>query len=161
MSSYNCLVHFASDSQSVYKAITTAEGLKGWWTQDCDVHPEVGGTNSFRFEGILFNSMENIEMVPYKKVHWKCVEGWNEWLGTEVVFTITDREDGGADLLFEHKGLTPNLKCYNMCSKGWDTFIKQSLKDYIDFGKGQPHVPKTGLKGRLASTAFKLFSSRY
>src|ERR1700730_7213194 len=157
MNSYKCRVEFDSNSQSVYEAITKPEGLSGWWTSDCDVSTEVGGINTFRFEGVVFNSMEIIELVPYKKVHWKCVEGWKEWLGTEVIYTLSENENG-TDLLFEHKGLTPDLKCYKMCGQGWDTFIKKSLKDYVDLGQGQPHVPKSGLKGKLASTAFKVIS---
>lgn len=161
MNSYQCRVHFQSDAQTVYQAITTPEGLRGWWTVDCDVFPEVGGVHSFRFEGVLFNSMKVVELVPNQKVHWTCVEGWKEWMETEVIFTLTESADGGTDLVFEHKGLTPDLKCYKMCSSGWDTFIAGSLKDYVDLGKGQPHVPKTGLKGKIVSTMFKLVSSRY
>ena len=116
----------------------------------------MGGVHSFRFEGILFNSMQVVESVPGEEVHWKCVDGWNEWKGTEVVFAIRDGE-----IMFEHIGLSPDLKCYKMCSQGWDTFIQKSLKDYVERGQGQPHVPKTGFKGKLARTAFKVFSSRY
>ncbi len=161
MNNYQCHVTFKSDSKAVYEAITTPEGLKGWWTTDCDISTEVGDVNTFRFEGIVFNSMELVQLVPFKKVHWKCMVGWKEWLGTEIIFTIKERADGGTDLLFEHIGLTPELKCYKSCGKGWDTFIKGSLKDYVDLGKGNPHVPKTGITGKLASTAFKIFSSRY
>jgi uncharacterized protein YndB with AHSA1/START domain len=161
MSSYQCKVHFQSAPEAVYAAITTPEGLRGWWTTDCDVNSDLGGVHTFRFEGVVFNSMQVVELVPNESVHWKCVEGWSEWLDTEVFFTLSASADGGTDLTFEHRGLTPSLKCYKMCSNGWDTFIKKSLLDYVDQGKGQPHVPKSGLKGKLASTAFKVFSRRY
>lgn len=161
MTHYQCRVRLHATPQTVYEALTTPEGLRGWWTVDADVNPEVGGVHSFRFEGVLFNSMQVVELVPHEKVHWKCVEGWNEWLGTEVVFTLTGTEDGGTELLFEHKGLTPNLKCYKMCSKGWEDFIQGSLKDYVNLGEGKPHVPKKGLMGKISSTAFKLVSKRY
>jgi uncharacterized protein YndB with AHSA1/START domain len=45
MNSYLCRVRFQSDSQAVYEAITTPEGLRGWWTTDCDVSTEVGETH--------------------------------------------------------------------------------------------------------------------
>ena len=161
MNSYQCRVRFAAEPRVVYEAITTPEGLRGWWTVDCDVNPEVGGVHTFRFEGVVFNAMQVAELVPNERVRWTCVEGWSEWLGTEVVFSLTETEDGGTELLFEHRGLTPALKCYKMCGQGWDTFIKKSLKDYADLGQGQPHVPKSGLMGKLSATAFKVMSRRY
>lgn len=160
MSSFQTVVKFHSDAPTVYKAITSLEGIKGWWTTDCDVSTEVGGKHSFRFERMLFNSMQVIKLEPSKKIQWKCMEGWQEWLGTEVIFTLTPNKEGGTDLLFEHKGLTPNLKCFKMCSQGWNKTLK-SLKDYVDTGKGNPHVPKTGIAGVIARTAFKTFSRRY
>jgi uncharacterized protein YndB with AHSA1/START domain len=54
VSSFQSVVKFQSDAQSVYKAITTMEGIKGWWTTDCDVSTEVGVKHSFRFERLLF-----------------------------------------------------------------------------------------------------------
>lgn len=160
MTSYQSQVNFKSKTQEVYKAITTEEGIKGWWTVDCNVSTQIGGKHSFYFEKMLFNSMEVVELVPDKKVHWKCVDGWNEWIGTEVVFTLSENGEGGTDLIFEHKGLTPDLKCYKMCANGWGNTLK-SLKDYVDTGKGNPHVPKSGLTGVMARTAFKVFSRKY
>lgn len=104
MTHYQCRVQLHADASTNYDALTTPEGLRGWWTTDCDVNPQAGGVHSFRFEGILFNSMQVAESVPGERVHWKCVDGWNEWKGTEVVFTIRDGE----------------------CSQGWDTFIQSS-----------------------------------
>jgi uncharacterized protein YndB with AHSA1/START domain len=161
MNSYQCQVHFQSEPSAVYAALTTPEGLQGWWTVDCDVQNFVGGKHSFRFEGVLFNAMEVTALEPYARVQWKCVEGWDEWRGTEVLFTLAANPAGGTDLVFEHRGLTPALKCYKMCANGWDTFIQNSLPHYVDLGTGEPHVPKTGFKGAVARTAFKVFSARY
>src|SRR5690242_18533797 len=99
MTSYQTRVRFQSGPQAVYEALTTPEGLRGWWTIDCDVSTEVGGEHTFRFEGVVFNSMEVVELVPYTKVHWACTEGWSEWLGTEVIFTLLENEEGGTDLV--------------------------------------------------------------
>ncbi|HEU4965658.1 MAG TPA: SRPBCC domain-containing protein [Bacilli bacterium] len=159
--SYQCRVQFQSPPSVVYQALTTPEGLRGWWTTDCEVNPEIGGVHRFYFEKVLFNGMRVTELVPDRVVHWTCVEGWSEWLDTEVLFTLTETADGGTELLFEHRGLQPVLKCYKMCSQGWDNFIKGSLQAYVDTGKGHPHVPKFGLMGKLAGTAFKVFSRRY
>jgi uncharacterized protein YndB with AHSA1/START domain len=160
MENYQKTIKLNTSPQDVYKAITAEDGIKSWWTVDCKVSTEVGGKSSFYFEKLLFNSMENVELAPSKKVHWKCVEGWNEWIGTEVTFTLTENSEGGTELHFAHKGLTPDLSCYKMCSNGWENTLK-SLQDYVNTGKGTPHIPKTGLTGIMARTAFKVFSRKY
>jgi uncharacterized protein YndB with AHSA1/START domain len=35
--------------EKVYDALTTVEGLAGWWTDDTKGNPEVGGVLEFRF----------------------------------------------------------------------------------------------------------------
>ncbi len=160
MNHYQTTVNFHSNTEEVYEAITTTEGIKSWWTIDCEVSTEVGGKSSFYFERLLFNSMEIRELSTNQKVRWKCVEGWNEWLGTEVVFTLSENNSGGTDLIFEHIGLNPDLKCFKMCSQGWGKTL-QSLKNYVDKGEGTPHIPKKGIAGILSRTAFKLFSRNY
>lgn len=120
----------------------------------------MGSNTPSALRDFFFNSMEVIKLEPFEKVHWKCVEGWKEWLGTEIIFTLSKNEEGGTVLLFEHEGLIPNHKCYKMCSQGWNKTLN-SLKDYVDMGKGNPHVPKTGMSGVIARTAFKTFSWPY
>jgi uncharacterized protein YndB with AHSA1/START domain len=160
MSHYVKEMHFNSPPEKVYEAITTEKGIKSWWTVDCDINPEVGGVHTFRFERLVFNSMKVTRLEKDRSVHWSCVEGWNEWLGTEVVFLLEQNAAGGTDMVFEHIGLTPDKKCYKMCASGWDKTL-ESLKSYVDSGAGSPHVPKKGLSGIAARTAFKLFSRQY
>ena len=31
-------------------------------------------------------------------------------------------------LRFKHVGLNPKLECYQICERGWDHFLKSSLK---------------------------------
>ena len=160
MSSYVKQLVLSATVDEVYEAITTENGIKSWWTVDCDVNPEVGGIHSFRFERLLFNSMKVLELVPNEKVHWKCVNGWNEWIDTEVLFNLTSIEDGKTSLEFQHIGLTPSLSCYKMCSKGWDDTLLH-LKQYVENGEKNAHVPKKGLKGLVSRSAFKIFSRKY
>ena len=160
MSSYIKKCHIAASAENIYEALTTEKGIKSWWTVDCDISTEVGGIHSFRFERLLFNSMKIIELIPNEKVHWKCVDGWNEWKGTEVLFTLRPLEDQKTVLEFQHLGLTPSLSCYKMCYKGWDDTLLH-LQQYVETGEITAHVPKSGVKGVLARSAFKFFSKKY
>lgn len=160
MSSYVKRFELSASVEEVYKAITTEKGIKSWWTVDCDISTEIGGVHSFRFERLLFNSMKIVNLVPNEKVHWTCVEGWNEWKGTDVVFILRSIGTRKTSVEFQHNGLTPSLSCYKMCSKGWDNTLLH-LQQYVEHGEANAHVPKTGLKGVLSRSAFKVFSRKY
>ncbi|PUB16726.1 SRPBCC domain-containing protein [Paenisporosarcina sp. OV554] len=160
MNSYIKQVELSAPIEEVYEAITTEKGIKSWWTVDCDVSTEVGGVHSFRFERLLFNSMKIVDLVPSEKVHWTCIEGWNEWKGTDVVFKLRSIDERKTSVEFQHIGLTPSLSCYKMCSKGWDDTLLH-LQQYVENGETNAHVPHTGLKGVLSRSAFKVFTRQY
>lgn len=63
-------VGIASSTQDhVYEALTTLEGLSGWWASDTHGNTTIGGVLQFRFEagGI---DMRVLELDPAKHVLW-------------------------------------------------------------------------------------------
>ena len=74
----------------VYAALTTVDGLAGWWTQDTKEDgdaAEVGGVIRFRFAGAPEPGgfdMKVLDATPDERVLWEVVEGPDEWLGTQV-----------------------------------------------------------------------------
>jgi uncharacterized protein YndB with AHSA1/START domain len=119
----------------VYRALSTIEGLAGWWTTDTTGSAEVGGRILFRF-GPGDISMAVRELVPDKRVLWEPVDGPPEWLDTEVSFDLR-AEDGYTIVLFEHRGWRePNEFMYH-CSTKWASFLL-SLKDLVETGSGSP-----------------------
>jgi uncharacterized protein YndB with AHSA1/START domain len=131
---------------AVYAALTTAEGLRGWWTQDCDVANEVGGTIRFRF-GSTFKDMRIERLDPGREVRWLCTRAHiahgnlaqrDEWTGTQLVFWISPDGAGRTQLDFEHVGLIPAFECYAMCNRGWNHFLT-SLHQLIETGRGTPY----------------------
>ena len=79
--------------QKVYEAISTVEGISGWWTEQTFGTAQIGKTIALRFlslEGKELGSM-NMEvkaLEPGKKVHWIFTAGPAEWIGTEVIFNL-------------------------------------------------------------------------
>ncbi len=43
------LITICASPERVYQALTTADGIRNWWTRDADLDGEVGGTGEFRF----------------------------------------------------------------------------------------------------------------
>lgn len=137
----------AASAADVYAALSTIEGVRGWWSQDCDGSSAVGGTIHFRF-GTCFNDMRVERLVPDREVRWHCtrahtvgdaVTNETEWVGTELVFHLREAGPGKTQVAFEHIGLVPSLECYDMCLKGWAHFLN-SLQQYVETGEGTPYV---------------------
>ena len=72
-----------SSEAAVYAALTTLEGLSGWWASDTRGSVEVGGVIQFRFEPGGFD-MQVVDLKPAERVLWKVVDGPDEWVGTTV-----------------------------------------------------------------------------
>ncbi len=125
----------------VYNAVTTLEGLAGWWTEDVRGASQVGGKIEFRFltkGGELLGGMvmEVQELAENKAVHWRCVEGPEEWVGTEITFQLSE-QDGQTIVLFGHRGWREAVEAIYHCSMKWATFLL-SLREYLETGTGKP-----------------------
>ncbi len=125
----------------VYDALSTIEGLAGWWTKETTGTSKVGGTIGFHFRrpngdimGVM--DMEVLALDSNKKVHWRCKSGPEEWIGTDVTFDIT--QDGDYTIVFfGHKNWREAVEFTAHCSMKWATFLL-SLKDLVETGKGKP-----------------------
>lgn len=131
---------------AVYAALTTPEGLRGWWTEECDVADEVGGTIHFRF-GRTHKAMRIERLEPGREVRWRCTDAHidvdrlihkDEWVGTQLAFRLTPDGQGHTRLDFEHLGLVPTFECYDLCSNGWRHFMG-SLHQFVETGHGKPY----------------------
>ncbi|MDB5802320.1 MAG: hypothetical protein JWL63_3259 [Rhodocyclales bacterium] len=145
MSHYKQSLVIEATPDAVYAALTTPQGLRGWWTQDCDVDTAVGGTLKFRF-GPHYKHMRIEQLEPNREVRWLCtvahidVDSFtrkDEWVGTQIVFHLSPQGKGQTRLDFEHVGLVPSFECHEVCVAGWTSFI-ESLRLYAETGTGTP-----------------------
>lgn len=125
----------------IYGALATVEGIARWWTEDTTGNPEPGGSIKFLFrtsDGKEIGGMECevIELVTDKKVHWRFTSGPEEWIGTDVEFTLSQAEDFTI-VLFSHKNWQSLTEFTGHCSTKWAVFLL-SLKEYVETGKGKP-----------------------
>ena len=59
-----------SSPDKVYDALTTLDGLSGWWASDTKGSVEVGGVLEFRFQPGGFD-MQVVELEPAERVVWR------------------------------------------------------------------------------------------
>ncbi|HEY7256603.1 MAG TPA: SRPBCC domain-containing protein [Solirubrobacterales bacterium] len=132
---------------AVYDAIATGDGVRAWWTEDARVAEEVGGVSRMTFGREHWTEMRVDRLVPGEEVGWACVDQYqasfeepDEWVGTTISFRL-EPEDGGerTRLHFVHSGLEP-LDCAEICRRGWDHYIRGSLRSLLESGAGTPSV---------------------
>ncbi len=110
----------SSSPDAAYKALTTLEGLSGWWTNDTRGDGKVGGVIQFRF-GAGGIDMKVLELDPPGRVLWQVVDGPAEWIGTKVSFDL--RQEGDWTIfLFKHQGWKEPVEFMHHCSTKWGVF---------------------------------------
>jgi uncharacterized protein YndB with AHSA1/START domain len=128
-------VGIKSSVDEVYAALTTVEGLAGWWTTDTRGDDDLGGVLQFRFAAGGFD-MKVLELVPGRRVLWEVVDGPEEWVGTQVNWDLT-QVDEYAVVLFNHQGWKEPVEFMHHCGTKWALFL-MSLKSLVETGKGAP-----------------------
>jgi hypothetical protein len=125
----------SSSPDATCDALTTIEGLSGWWTQDTQGESDVGGVVRFRFGAGGFD-MKVLEIEPTKHVRWEVVDGPEEWIGTTVSWDL--KQDGDYTvILFKHQGWKEPVEFMHHCSTKWAVYLL-SLKSLLETGQGNP-----------------------
>ena len=124
-----------SSPDDVYAALTTLDGLSGWWTTDTTGDPGPGGTIAFRFPPGGFD-MEVVELVPGERVLWRVVDGPPEWIDTTIEWQISQADDFTI-VLFTHAGWAEPVDFLHHCSTKWAVYLL-SLKELLETGTGSP-----------------------
>lgn len=128
-------------ASSVYHALSTIEGLAGWWTRDTAGHSSVGECITFTFRngaGVELGhfGMEVLELSPGEQVRWRVASGPAEWVGTHLSFALAEQE-GMTIVMFAHRGWREEVEFMSHCSMKWAVFLL-SLRDLVERGAGQP-----------------------
>ncbi len=119
----------------VYDALTTIDGLAGWWASDTAGSADLDGVIDFHF-GPGDISMKVVGLVPNERVVWEVVGGPEEWIGSTVEFDV-HADDGWTILDFAHRGWREEVPFMHHCSTKWAVFL-MSLKSLVETGTGAP-----------------------
>ncbi len=145
---YQAEVLFNASPEAVFDALTTVEGLAGWWTTVTGSGTQ-GGVLRFVFTGAAHVEglvvAEEPLLIRVDTARRPTNVGWTvlecallpDWVGTSLRFELTPRDNGGCELRFRHQGLTPQLENYAAYTSAWKDHLA-SLHDYVEFGQGRP-----------------------
>jgi hypothetical protein len=125
--------------EAVYDAITSQDGLDGWWGKVVSAEPQVGSVVEFDHGHGDLLRMRITDLVPNERLGWKCVTDFSdprnpasEWLGTRILFELEDGgptgfgpldahfEDGPITILhFRHIGWPDDARWFAFCNYAW------------------------------------------
>jgi uncharacterized protein YndB with AHSA1/START domain len=130
------LIKIHAPSERVYEAITTADGIRQWWTRDVAIEPKVGAAGEFGFNGKRFVAKVTVEELnPVTRVRWKVAN--SAWQGNDIEFDLkTDGND--TTLIFAHRGFPRADEGFASATTRWGFYLL-SLKRYLQTGKGTPN----------------------
>lgn len=125
----------------VYAAVSTVEGVAGWWTRETTGESKPGGSMQVRFRspaGVEIGSMTFAlqKLSPDREVQWRFTAGPEEWIGTDATFTLS-RDGDMTIVLFGHRNWKEAVEFMAHCSMKWAVFLL-SLRQLVETGKGQP-----------------------
>jgi len=115
--------------------------LPNWWTEETEGDEKVGGKIVFTFRsetGEIKGQMimEVQELNPGKVVRWRCIDGPEEWVGTDITFELSQQDDQTI-IIFGHRNWREAVEFTAHCSMKWAVFLL-SLREYVETGKGKP-----------------------
>lgn len=127
----------AAPPEEVYAAVATAEGLASWWADDVTGGGDEGDTITVGFDGhkvVMSFRIDALE--PSSLAHLTCVEGPEEWPGTQLAFRLA-AHDGATVVRFWHGGWTYEDGAMPSCSFQWAMYL-DSLRRRCETGTGSP-----------------------
>ena len=80
--------------------------------------------------------MQVLEVLADQRVRWRCGQGPEEWIGTEVSFALVWKDDR-TFVLFKHARWREPVEFMHHCSTKWATFLL-SLRDQLERADGHP-----------------------
>ena len=132
-----------ASAETVYNAVATSQGIKGWWCINSAVSEEEGGQSLLKFnkQGMIVDMGFRTETLePNQKVIWQCVAMLNPaWIGTKIVTEITP-DGSGCQVRFAHTDFDEKWtgqEPFEQTRGTWGHFVA-SLVSYCESGNGQP-----------------------
>jgi hypothetical protein len=142
-------------ANEVYTAI---QNFRGWWSEEIEGNTDkLNETFFYHYKDIHLCKLRLIESVTDRKLVYEVTENEfnfvqdkTEWVGTRLIFEIHDAGDHST-VKFTHEGLVPEYECFEVCNEAWSSYIGNSLKSFIETGKGNPNPKdKDGFNAELA-----------
>jgi uncharacterized protein YndB with AHSA1/START domain len=128
----------AADAAAAYAALTTGEGITGWWTSRAEVPgATVGEVLKMSFPDAPITWDMRIDRAdPPTLVEWDCIGGPPGWEATRVVWGVA-ATGNGVVVRLDHAGFPAVDDMFRIVTVGWAQMLL-SLKAYLETGTRKP-----------------------
>jgi uncharacterized protein YndB with AHSA1/START domain len=127
-----------ADPAATYTALTTTDGVAGWWTTRNQTSGTVGEVDQMWFpDAPMAWELRVDEAVPGQVLARHCVGGPPQWIGTDVRVALEPNPQGGTRVLLDHTGFTQVDEMFRVVTLGWAQMLLQ-LKQYLDSSQPAP-----------------------
>ena len=139
------LIKVRAAQDRVYQAVSTAQGIREWWTRDAALDSKVGGNGEFGFYGHrMVIKVKVAELTPPRYVAWGPVSSTGGSFDCTTISFGLKSEDGVTSVLFSHRGFKASGENIASATTRWGFYLL-SLKRYLETGKGTPNPEDTEL----------------
>ncbi len=149
------LIHHVFDIQapqeSVFTAVTNADGLSSWWTTSVQAETAAPGSRfRFAFRGSFNPQLRITEIESPSLVAWEGVDGHDAWGPTLLRFEFS-RIDTGTTVRFWHQmGADRTDEAVARANFNWGYYL-DSLRLLCETGLGKP-FPSGNTGARVGAT---------
>ena len=126
-----------ADAETVFRAISTSDGIRGWFTSEAEVAEGEGALHQLTFPGMPAPWQLRVEKTdPPRVLALSVVQGPPQWNGTTMAYEIMDRPEGGVVLNFDHNDFA-DVAGVREWTIGWSTKML-ALKKFAESGVPEP-----------------------
>ena len=130
-------IDIAAEPGTVYRALTTTDGVAAWWTTRNETSATVGDVNRYWFpDAPLSWDLKVTDTVDGELVATHCVGGPPPWIGTDVRWSLASTSEG-TRVIFDHTGFATVDEMFRIVTLGWAQMILR-LKEYAESGSAVP-----------------------
>ena len=133
---HQIMIH--AHEQTIYQALTQTWGIQAWWTDTCEMARKEGDLCQLWFDNRQSQfTMKANKLLPGKRVFWVCLDGPDEWIGTQLWWEIQEIGENICLLDFKHMNWSKDDGLFPLCNSTWGSLM-QNLKQYCESGNPNP-----------------------
>jgi hypothetical protein len=130
---------------NVDEAASQIRRVSSWWTRNFRGETNQKGDEFCVEFGETFVNFVVCSATP-REIVWRvtdCNLHWlqdrKEWQGTQVVWLL-ESDGTKTTITMTHVGLKKDCECYDMCERGWNFYVGESLRKLILENIGRPDM---------------------
>lgn len=131
-----------ADPSTVYRAITTPDGLNQWWTQRAQGRALAGDEYELWFGPDADWRARVTEAVPGRSFGLEMTGAAADWLGTRVRFAL-EAEGDWTKVRFSHSGWQSESEHFRVSSYCWAMYLRV-MRRFVESGEQVPYEDRLG-----------------